>query len=65
MEKYVNIVGAVEMGTSIIMVCFLLYLGSETKSFNPFFIGAAAIYQTAVFCVLGEQFSTEVSQIIK
>lgn len=62
MESYVSLVGAIEMGTSIIMVCFLLYLclGSETRSTAAFVIMGTAVYQTAMFCYLGEQFGTEV-----
>lgn len=57
-----NVVGVIEMATSTIMICFLLYLclSEETRTPAAFVIMATAVYQSAVFCVLGEQLSSEV-----
>lgn len=62
LEKNVNVVGVIELATSTIMICFLLYLclNSDTRTFAPFVIMATAVFQAAMFCVLGERLNTEV-----
>lgn len=52
------------MCTSTIMICFLLYLCLSYPAPAPLTIVAAGVYQSAMFCVLGEHLSTEVDTIL-
>lgn len=63
LEKYVNLVGAMELSSSTIMICFLLYLciDAETRSSAIVVIMMTALYQSGVLCLLGQLLNTEVS----
>lgn len=42
------------------MICFLLYLCLEKPVLALIVIMATAVYQSALFCILGEQLNSEV-----